>query len=517
MLKPKSAQSSFYGAYLYDRIVPEDHLLRKINQVVDFSFVRELLKDRYTPNFGRPAEDPEFMLRLCLLQYLYGDSDRQVIENARVNLAYKYFLGLAVDEDVPDDSTVSYFRAIRLGEDKFKQVFQQIVQQCMDSSLVTGKRQIVDSTHIVADIAINSLTGLVELCRHNVIREVQRQSPKVAEKLGLQEVQFTKQDRFARKEEHLEHELDEARKLLDVVTGELKDDRLQVNPGLQDHLQILEKAVADREDGAEDRLISPVDIDARAGRKTSKSWAGYKGHVVMEEESEIITAVETTPANRADGNQLKPLLQQQEETLQIVPQELSADKAYGSGANLEHLESKNITGYISLIDKVNHIDHDFFTVTDFHCDTAHDTVTCPAGCTAVYHRRATFHTDKLKRNGYVFQFSPAQCNSCRLKHKCHQSNRGRSVHISYYDPVVRQMRERMDSESGKEAYRNRYKIEHKVADLARYCNMRHCRYRGLAKAKIHTLLAATVSNIKRMARLLWKAPKPYPEITTIAC
>ncbi len=87
MLRTKSPQASFYGSYLYDRIIPPDHLLRKINAVVDFSFIRELVKNRYTPNFGRPAEDPEFMLRLCLLQYLYGDSDRHVIENARVNLA----------------------------------------------------------------------------------------------------------------------------------------------------------------------------------------------------------------------------------------------------------------------------------------------------------------------------------------------------------------------------------------------------------------------------------------------
>jgi transposase len=113
MLKAKSAQESFYGSYLYDKIVPSDHLLRKINRVVDFSFVNDLVRDRYTPDFGRPAEDPEFMLRLCLLQYLYGDSDRQVIENARINLAYKYFLGLAVDEDVPDDTTISFFRALR--------------------------------------------------------------------------------------------------------------------------------------------------------------------------------------------------------------------------------------------------------------------------------------------------------------------------------------------------------------------------------------------------------------------
>ena len=69
MLKPKSPQASFYGSYLYDKIVPQDHLLRKINAVVDLSFINDLLKDRYTADFGRPAEDPEFMLRLCLLRW----------------------------------------------------------------------------------------------------------------------------------------------------------------------------------------------------------------------------------------------------------------------------------------------------------------------------------------------------------------------------------------------------------------------------------------------------------------
>jgi transposase len=212
MLKPKSDQESFYGNYLYDKIVPPDHLLRKINQAVDFSFVNDLVRDRYTPDFGRPAEDPEFMVRLCLLQYLYGDSDRQVIENARINLAYKYFLGLAVDEDVPDDTTMSSFRAQRLGEEKFRQVFEQIVKQCIDKGLVKGKRQIIDSTHIIADIAINSLTGLIKLCRQNVLNTIQKQDKQIAERLGLQEFQFTKQDKYSRKEDNLEEEIDQAQR-----------------------------------------------------------------------------------------------------------------------------------------------------------------------------------------------------------------------------------------------------------------------------------------------------------------
>ncbi len=517
MLRPKSPQSSFYGSYLYDRIVPADHLLRKINAVVDFSFVNDLVKDRYTPDFGRPAEDPEFMLRLCLLQYLYGDSDREVIANARMHLAYKYFLGLAVDEEVPDDTTISYFRAKRLGEEKFKQVFQNIVQQCIDKGLVTGRRQIIDSTHIVANMAISSLTGLVQLCRCNVLREVHRQNPKVAEKLGINEFKFTKQDRFTRMEEGLEKEIDEARKLLDGVTTELKEKRLKVSPELQAHLGILEKAVADREDDATDRLLNPVDPDARTGRKQHKSWAGYKGHVLVDEDSEIITAVETTPANAADCNQLRPLLNQQEEAHSLVPRELSGDKAYDSGANLELLESKKITGNISLGRKANHKGADLFTVEDFTYDAIKDTLVCPAGNTAHYHRQAVFHDEEQRRLGTIFGFRPDQCNACALKEKCHRSNRGRSVYISHYEPLFQQMRERMASEAGQEAYHNRYKIEHKVADLARYCGMRRCRYRGLIKAKIHTLLAAIASNVKRMARLLCPKEEKPPLALAVAC
>jgi transposase len=178
MLRPKSPQESFYGSYLYDRIVPVDHLLRKINQVVDFSFASQILKDRYSPAVGRPAEHPEFLLRLCLLQYLYGDSDRQVVENARLNLAYKYFMGLAVDAEVPDYTTISYFRAQRLGEEKFRQVFDQVVRQCMAKGLVKGKRPIIDSTPVIADVSLSSLSGLVRKCRENVLKAIASKIPR---------------------------------------------------------------------------------------------------------------------------------------------------------------------------------------------------------------------------------------------------------------------------------------------------------------------------------------------------
>jgi transposase len=523
MLKPRSPQASFYGSYLYDKIVPVDHLLRKINQVVYFSFVNELVKDRYTPDFGRPAEDPEFMLRLCLLQYLYGDSDREVIENARMNLGYKYFLGLAIDQEPPDDTTISYFRAQRLGEEKFRKIFQNIVQQCIDKGLVTGRKQIIDSTHIIANMAVTSLTGLLKLCRQNVLTNIHHQDSKLADKLGLKDMLVSKQDKFSRKEDNLQDEIDKAEKLLDDVTCELKQKNLKVSPELQKDLALLEKAVADREDDAVDRLISPVDPEARFGNKTHKHWVGYKGHIVVEEDSEIITAVETTPANQNDGGQLKPLLNQQEQVHDLIPSELSGDKGYDSGANLEILESMHITGHISLSKKTNSAGAQYFSVEDFKYASINDTLTCPNGCLAPYHRRAIFNHEVQKKRGYIFQFKPEQCNTCSLRSLCNNSKNGRAVYISYYEPLHRQMKDRMESEEGKEAYRNRYKIEHKIADLARYCHMRYSRYRGLARTGIHTLLAAMASNVKRMARLLCPSkgvvcPEPDnpPELIVVA-
>lgn len=515
MLRPKPPQNSFYGSYLYDRIVPQDHLLRKINAVVDFSFIRDLVKDRYREDFGRPAEDPEFMLRLCLLQYLYGDSDRQVEENARDKLAYKYFLGLAVDEEPPDYSTICSFRTQRLGEDKFRQIFQNIVQQCIDKGLVTGKSQMIDSTHILADIAINSLTGLIKHFRSNVLKTVGNQDAELAQKLGINELKAVKQDRFARKEDNLQEEIEQAEKLLDEVTRNLKDRKLRVTPELQKNLELLEKAaVTDRDDQATDRLVSSVDSDARAGKKTGKRWSGYKGHMIVEEESEIITVVETTPANKNDGSQLKTLLNQQKEAYDIIPSQLSGDKAYGIGANLEMLDSKQVTGYISVKDKYNRRNPDLFNHDDFTYDAEKDTVTCPAGCTATHRKRELVLTEKIRRKDTVFQFTYKQCSNCELKPLCFTGDsriHGRGVYISSYEPYYQEMRARMESEEGKAAYRNRYKIEHKVADLARYCGMRRSRYRGLNKAKIHTLLAAIASNVKRMANVLWNKPEPIPK------
>jgi transposase len=510
MLKPKSPQESFFGSYLYDRIVPVDHLLRKINQVVDFSFVGQVLNDRYHPDIGRPAEAPEFMLRLCLLQYIYGDSDRQVVENARLNLAYKYFLGLAVDAEVPDYTTVSYFRAQRLGEEKFQAVLDQIVRQCIDRGLVKGNRQIIDSTHIRANISVSSIAGLVRKCRENVLKTVEKQDRRVAESLGLTDLQNAKKAKFASAEEGLQKEVEAAGELLDNVTAELRARSISPTEELKKDLGLLEKAVADREENAKDKLVSPVDTDARQGKKASITWPGYKAHIVMEEETGIITGVETTPANATDGSQLEPLLNEQEKIHSLKPQELSADKAYDWGENLESLAGKKIIANIALSKQVNHRNGaGYFTVDDFLYDPENIKLMCPAGHISTSCYQVVLYNYHLNKPGFAFQFKASLCNACPLKPKCVKNRAGRRIHISYYEPYYRLARERLATDEGKQAYRNRYKIEQKMADLTRYCGLRRCRYRGLDRAGIHTLLATTICNIKRMVKLLWGKPDNY--------
>ncbi|MFC1910297.1 IS1182 family transposase, partial [Chloroflexota bacterium] len=446
------------------------HLLRKINKVVDFSFTEQILKDRYNVNIGRPAEDPEFMLRLCLLQYIYGDSDRHVVENARLNLAYKYFLGLAVDAEVPDYTTISYFRAQRLGEEKFQLVLDQIVQQCIDKGLVKGNRQIIDSTHIRANISLSSITGLVRKCRENMLKTVEKQDRRVAESLGLTELQSAKKVKFISAEEGLQEEVEAAGQLLDSVTAELRARRISPTKELKKDLGLLEKAVVDREENAKDKLVSLVDPDARQGKKTSTTWPGYKAHIIMEEETAIITGVETTPANATDGSQLKPLLKEQEKAHSLKPQELTADKAYDWGENLESLAGKKIIANIGLSKQVNHRNGvGYFTVDDLLYDPENVKLMCPAGHISTSCYQVVLYNYQLKKPGYTFQFKASLCNACPLKAKCVKNSAGRRVHISYYEPYYRLARERLATEEGKQAYRNRYKVEQKMADLTRYC------------------------------------------------
>lgn len=150
MLLNHNQSSLSFHSDLYT-LVPENHLLRRIHEMVDFSFINELVMESYSVYYGRPANEPELLFRLLFLQFLYNLSDERVIEESRYNLAYKWFLGLNPEDLLPDPSQLSRFRRHRLGAHQVEKVLEHIVKQCVEKGLIQSKSIIIDSTHTIAN------------------------------------------------------------------------------------------------------------------------------------------------------------------------------------------------------------------------------------------------------------------------------------------------------------------------------------------------------------------------------
>src|SRR5690348_12398046 len=150
------SEALFYYFRLEDQI-PENHLLRLIDKHVSFEFVRQQLKDSYSET-GRPSIDPELLLRILLIGYLYGiSSERKLVDELRMHLAWRWFTGLGFDQEIPHHSTFSKNRHGRFQESKlFEQLFERIVNQCVEVGLVQGKHLSVDGSFVEANAAKES-------------------------------------------------------------------------------------------------------------------------------------------------------------------------------------------------------------------------------------------------------------------------------------------------------------------------------------------------------------------------
>ena len=152
MLRREAKQLNFYTV-LYNRI-PKNHILNLINSSVSFDFVYDLVKDSYCEHFGRPAKDPEMMVRILVLQHLYNLSDERVLEDLQVNLAYMWFIGINPDDELPDASLLSKFRTLHLDDATLDDILTEIVRQCISKGIVKEATGIsLDSTHIEANTA----------------------------------------------------------------------------------------------------------------------------------------------------------------------------------------------------------------------------------------------------------------------------------------------------------------------------------------------------------------------------
>ena len=153
MLKQSTSRQPKLELVYIENLVPEDHLLRKIDKYIDFSFINEICKPYYCADNGRPAIEPEIMFKMLFIGYLYGiRSETRLVEEVKVNLAYRWFLGYGIEDKIPDASVIWQNRIRRFnGTDIPRRIFNEILRQAIEKKLVDGKKQYSDSTHLKAN------------------------------------------------------------------------------------------------------------------------------------------------------------------------------------------------------------------------------------------------------------------------------------------------------------------------------------------------------------------------------
>jgi transposase len=214
MLRKNSQMSLSLSPYsgIYDAVVPRDHLLRKIKENIDFSFVNPMLKKQYCEYFGRPAKEPEMMFKLMFLKKLYDLSDVRLISQAQTDMAVKLFLDLDPEAAMIDPSLMTKFRKTRITEDILEEMLRETIRQAIEKGVISSTSIIVDSTHSVANAKPQHPTQILRQLSHKLRREIYQNM-------------FELSDRFPKKPPEtaeLAEEIDYTRKLLDAVAEDIE-------------------------------------------------------------------------------------------------------------------------------------------------------------------------------------------------------------------------------------------------------------------------------------------------------
>ena len=304
------------GHPLYDKIVSKTHPLRLINEHIDFSFITPLLGHQYSIDYGRLAYSPEVMFKLLFLKILYHLSDERVIQEAQVNMAYKYFLNLEPDDQLMHPSSLTKFRKLRLNQEAIlEELLLEMVSQAIEKGLIKSKTLIIDATHIKSKYSIQTPIEMLRDVSKNRRKQLYHYVPQIKDSVpkklhstaSLEEVAYT-QELI-----HLAYD----------YTGE--------NPSIK---KATEKALTVLKDDAYQRILSVSDQEAKMGYKSSsESFAGYKSHLAITEER-VITAIEVTTGEVSDGKYLTTLVEKSKNNA-IGVKEILADAAYSSQENLE--------------------------------------------------------------------------------------------------------------------------------------------------------------------------------------
>jgi transposase len=473
---PKPRRLDAPIAVSLEDLVPADNFYRHLEATLDLRFVREWTRELYAER-GRPSIDPVVFFKLQLVMFFEGiRSERQLIATANLNLAHRWYLGYALDEALPDHSSLTRIRQ-RLGVDVFQRFFEQIVDRCQDAGLVWGRELYVDATKVEANADLDSLlprfyyeaiTHVADLFADEGADE--HPNPAAANDLPLGMVRLrTKSD------------------IEGVAAGDERPWRL-----LEERRLDPRRPPSGSYRRTTDVRVSPTDPDATPMQTRHGTALGYHDHYIVDGgKARIILAAFVTPADVMENMPLRDLLWRVYFRRKLRPRQVVGDTTYGTVENIVALEDAGIRAFFPLPD----FDHrtPLFGRDRFAFDAEADHYRCPDNQTL------RFRKAKRAERVRIYQAPAARCNACPLKAQCTTSGNGRQIKRSFDEAYLDKVRGYHVTAAYQKAMRKRQVwVEPLFAEAKDWHGLRRFRLRGLANANIQGLLVAAGQNLKRL-------------------
>ena len=468
---------------LYDLLIPKDHLLRQINDLIDFSFVYEELVSKYSSNNGRRAECPIRLFKYLLLKVIYDLSDVDIVMHSRYDLSYKYFLGMVPEEDVIDPSTLTKFRKLRLKDvELLDMLIGKTVAIAIEKGIIKSNSIIVDATHSGSRSNPYSPIQALKL-RSKQLRKVLYDTQE-----GIKDILPSKNT-----DDNLEHELAYTQSLLDKVS----EDKILINiPKVQERLNLLKETLED----IQDHYTTSKDKDARIGHKTRDDhFFGYKSHIAMTPER-IITAATVTSGDRGDGPQLPELVEKSRQN-GIEVDTVIGDTAYSGDSNLKKAKEEGYRIVAKVNPSISQGSRSESEQWEYNKDAG--MYICPAGHMAI-RKAKQGKKNHLWNQTLTYYFDVEKCKTCALREGCYKAGaKFKTYSVTIKTDTQQEQLAFQETTEFKEIYRNeRYKIEAKNAELKNVLGYDRAESYGIEAMQMQGAITMFAANIKRIIKLM---------------
>ena len=472
-------------ASLYDRIIPKNHMLRRISEEIDFTMIEDELISKYCLDNGRNAIPPLRLIKYLILKETYTLSDVDVVERSMYDMSFKFFLGLAPEDDVIHPSSLTKFRKLRLSDtDILEKLVNLSVGFAIKKNVIHSGTIIVDSTHTKSRYNLKSQREiLVDSCK-DLRKSVYRIDEGYKEKMPAKVISG-----------HYEDQIEYARKLVGLIQS---DEPVANHPAVKEALNYVEEVIIDNQE----HLAQSKDQDARVGHKTADtSFFGYKTHLALTPER-IITAYAVTSGEKPDGKELDGLITLTEKA-GIKVDAVVGDTAYSEKDNLKLAKERNIKLIAKLSEIITHSPNKSSSNFVFNKDAG--MYVCKAGHMSV--KKAITGKKKREKTGSTavlsYYFEVEKCKLCPYREGCYkEGSKTKSYSVTLMSKTHSEQQAYQETEEFKALAKERYKIEAKNSELKHGHGYAVASARGLFGMQLQGAFTIFAVNMKRIFTLL---------------